>query len=118
MTYMQRSGSGYVGKGAPLMMNMHIMLAAVYDQTLCGSPLRPFGNIGVHPLYAEVPGGRRQLYDGNRAYVHHGPSQYLDNHGRAVLSVGNLQAARVDHRLYRDHFGRKHGRRNESKNIK
>ena len=31
MTYMQRSGNGFVGKGAPLMMNMHIMLAAVYD---------------------------------------------------------------------------------------
>jgi len=30
-TYMQRSGSGFVGKGAPLMMNMHIMLAAVYE---------------------------------------------------------------------------------------
>lgn len=28
---MQRSGSGFVGKGAPLMMNMHIMLAAVYE---------------------------------------------------------------------------------------
>ncbi len=31
MTYMQRTGSGFVGKGAPLMMNMHIMLAAVYE---------------------------------------------------------------------------------------
>ncbi len=31
MTYMQRSGGGFVGKGAPLMMNMHVMLAAVYD---------------------------------------------------------------------------------------
>lgn len=31
MSYMQRSGSGFVGKGAPLMMNMHIMLAAVYE---------------------------------------------------------------------------------------
>lgn len=31
MTYMQRSGNGFVGKGAPLMMNMHVMLAAVYD---------------------------------------------------------------------------------------
>ena len=31
MSYMQRSGSGFVGKGAPLMMNMHIMLSAVYD---------------------------------------------------------------------------------------
>ncbi|MEG1565095.1 MAG: DUF4255 domain-containing protein [Bacteroides sp.] len=31
MSYMQRSGSGFVGKGLPLMMNMHIMLAAVYD---------------------------------------------------------------------------------------
>lgn len=31
MTYMQRTGSGFVGKGAPLMMNMYIMLAAVYE---------------------------------------------------------------------------------------
>jgi hypothetical protein len=31
MSYMQRSGSGFVGKGAPLMMNMHIMLATVYE---------------------------------------------------------------------------------------
>lgn len=31
MSYMQRSGNGFVGRGAPLMMNMHVMLAAVYD---------------------------------------------------------------------------------------
>lgn len=31
MSYMQRSGSGFVGKGTPLMMNMHIMLATVYE---------------------------------------------------------------------------------------
>lgn len=29
--YMQRNGNNFVGKGAPLMMNMHIMLAAVYE---------------------------------------------------------------------------------------
>ena len=31
MSYMQRSGSGFVGRAAPLMMNMHVMLAAVYE---------------------------------------------------------------------------------------
>lgn len=31
MSYMQRSGSDFVGKGAPLMMNMYIMLATVYE---------------------------------------------------------------------------------------
>lgn len=31
MAYMQRSGGGFVGKGAPILLNMHIMLAAVYD---------------------------------------------------------------------------------------
>lgn len=39
MTYMQRSGSGFVGKGAPLMMNMHVMLAAVYDGKRYGESL-------------------------------------------------------------------------------
>ena len=39
MTYMQRSGSGFVGKGAPLMMNMHIVLAAVYDGKRYGEAL-------------------------------------------------------------------------------
>lgn len=37
MTYMQRSG--FVGKGAPLMMNMHVMLAAVYDGKRYGESL-------------------------------------------------------------------------------
>lgn len=39
MTYMQRSGNGFVGKGAPLMMNIHIMLAAVYDGKRYGESL-------------------------------------------------------------------------------
>ena len=39
MTYMQRSGSGFVGKGAPLMMTMHIVLAAVYDGKRYGEAL-------------------------------------------------------------------------------
>lgn len=39
MTYMQRSGSGFVGKEAPLMMNMHVMLAAVYDGKRYGESL-------------------------------------------------------------------------------
>ena len=39
MTYMQRSGSGVVGKGAPLMMNMHVMLAAVYAGKRYGESL-------------------------------------------------------------------------------
>lgn len=39
MTYMQRSGNGFVGKGAPLMMNMHVMLAAVYDGKRYGESL-------------------------------------------------------------------------------
>lgn len=39
MTYMQRNGSGFVGKGAPLMMNMHVMLAAVYDGKRYGESL-------------------------------------------------------------------------------
>ena len=39
MTYMQRSGRGFVGKGAPLMMNMHVMLAAVYDGKRYGESL-------------------------------------------------------------------------------
>ena len=39
MTYTQRSGSGFVGKGAPLMMNMHVMLAAVYDGKRYGESL-------------------------------------------------------------------------------
>lgn len=39
MTYMQRGGSGFVGKGAPLMMNMHIVLAAVYDGKRYGEAL-------------------------------------------------------------------------------
>lgn len=39
MTYMQRSGSRFVGKGAPLMMNMHVMLAAVYDGKRYGESL-------------------------------------------------------------------------------
>ena len=39
MTYMQRSGNGFVGKGAPLMMNMHVMLAAVYDGKRYGEAL-------------------------------------------------------------------------------
>lgn len=39
MTYMKRSGSGFVGKGAPLMMNMHVMLAAVYDGKRYGESL-------------------------------------------------------------------------------
>ena len=39
MTYMQRSGSGFVGNRAPLMMNMHVMLAAVYDGKRYGESL-------------------------------------------------------------------------------
>lgn len=39
MTYMQCSGNGFVGKGAPLMMNMHVMLAAVYDGKRYGESL-------------------------------------------------------------------------------
>lgn len=31
LSYMQRNGRGFVSKRPPLMMNMHIMLAAVYD---------------------------------------------------------------------------------------
>ncbi len=31
LSYMQRNGRGFVGRRAPLMMNLHIMLAAVYD---------------------------------------------------------------------------------------
>lgn len=30
-SYMQRTGSGYVGKGAPLLLNTHIIIAAVYE---------------------------------------------------------------------------------------
>ena len=39
MTYMQRSGSGCGGKGAPPRMNMHGMLAAVYDGKRYGESL-------------------------------------------------------------------------------
>lgn len=39
MSYMQRSGNGFVGRGAPLMMNMHVMLAAVYDGKRYGESL-------------------------------------------------------------------------------
>ena len=39
MTYIQRIGIGFVGKGAPLMMNMHVMLAAVYDGKRYGESL-------------------------------------------------------------------------------
>ena len=83
-----------------------------------GSPSPSSRYTGVHPLYAEVPGRRIRLYDGNRADVHHGSPQYLDDHGRAVLSVGNLQAARAGHRLLRDYLQRKHGWRNKCKDVK
>ncbi len=82
------------------MMNMHVMLAAVYDgkrhgesspssETLAFIRSTPKFQVDGYVYTMEI-----------KADVHHGSPQYLDDHGRAVLSVGNLKkAARAGHRL-------------------
>ena len=97
--YMQRNGNNFVGKGAPLMMNMHIMLAAVYENR------RYAESLSVYPVNAEIQYGSGELHGGSGADVHNGSAQHLDDHGWTILPVCHLQSALPDHRFFFNRFG-------------
>ena len=93
--YMQRAATGYAGRRQPLLLNMHIMMAAVYEDK----------------RYAEA------LSVLSDAHVHYGSAQHLDDHGRTVLPFVHLQGSRTDSGFHRNHVRQQHGRNYGCKNI-
>lgn len=75
MSYMQRSGSGFVGRSAPLMMNMHVMLAAVYDSKRYAEALSVLS--GTLAFIQSVPSFEA---DGHRYTVEVVPMSTMDLH--------------------------------------